>query len=246
MPGMLKTVSVRIAPPRRMPRSRPRTVTTGVIAERSAVADDHARSRQALRARGADVVLATSPRAGSSAAAARRSRRTPRRGRSTASAAPRPCRRSRRRSGRRPTPGKSGNARCRRRTGRARRGRASRPAPRSRPAPAPIETRSEIVPRRTAEIDADGDAADEPDDAAPVISQSVLGRRSKIVLADRHVVDDRACRSRSGGRGRSCSDGTARTCGSSRPSCSRIAAQRLGRRVAARAQRARDRRSAGR
>ena len=33
-PGMLKTVSVRIAPPRRMPRSRPRMVTIGVIAER--------------------------------------------------------------------------------------------------------------------------------------------------------------------------------------------------------------------
>ena len=35
MPGMLNTVSVRIAPPTRMPMSRPSTVTTGVIAERA-------------------------------------------------------------------------------------------------------------------------------------------------------------------------------------------------------------------
>ena len=35
MPGMLKTVSVRIAPPNRMPRSRPKIVTIGVIAERT-------------------------------------------------------------------------------------------------------------------------------------------------------------------------------------------------------------------
>ena len=35
MPGMLKTDSVRIAPPSRMPMSSPSTVTTGVIAERT-------------------------------------------------------------------------------------------------------------------------------------------------------------------------------------------------------------------
>ncbi len=34
-PWMLKTVSVRIAPPIRMPMSRPSTVMTGVIAERT-------------------------------------------------------------------------------------------------------------------------------------------------------------------------------------------------------------------
>ena len=35
MPGMLKTLSVRIAPPTRMPMSRPSTVTIGVSAERA-------------------------------------------------------------------------------------------------------------------------------------------------------------------------------------------------------------------
>ena len=35
MPGMLNTVSVRIAPPSRMPMSRPSSVTIGVIAART-------------------------------------------------------------------------------------------------------------------------------------------------------------------------------------------------------------------
>ena len=57
MPGMLNTVSVRIAPPSRMPMSRPAAVTIGVIAAAHAVAEDHPPLGEALRARGADVVL---------------------------------------------------------------------------------------------------------------------------------------------------------------------------------------------
>ena len=58
MPGMLKTVSVRIAPPSRMPMSRPSTVTTGVIALRTPWRRITRALREALGARGADVVLA--------------------------------------------------------------------------------------------------------------------------------------------------------------------------------------------
>ena len=58
IPGMLKTVSVRIAlPASSTPTSRPSRVTIGVIALRSAVAHDHPPLGQALGARGADVVL---------------------------------------------------------------------------------------------------------------------------------------------------------------------------------------------
>ena len=52
MPGRLKTVSVRIAPPSRAPRSRPKMVTIGVSAERMRVLADHdaARLRPLARA----------------------------------------------------------------------------------------------------------------------------------------------------------------------------------------------------
>ena len=57
-PGQEKMVSVRMAPASSVPTCRPITVTTGSIALRKRMNDDHPHPRQAFRARGTDIILA--------------------------------------------------------------------------------------------------------------------------------------------------------------------------------------------